>query len=277
MKEADFKKEIQKWSKTHSFDHLPWRQTRDPYAILVSEVMLQQTQISRVIEKYLQWMKKYPTMQSLAKAPFRDVLHLWQGLGYNRRAKYLSESAKRVVHECGGNLPEDPKQLQNLPGIGHYTAHAVACFAHGNCKPFCDTNIRRVILHFFFQKKKTVDDKEVLSKLEKIEPKNKKREWYLTLMDYGREELGKKRDNANRRSKSYIKQSRFLGSRRYVRAAVIRFLLKHPNASRAQIEIAIRIDGFVEQYLQENQLADILNDLVQEKMIIKKAGMFAIK
>ncbi len=129
----------------------PWRDTRDPYKILVSELMLQQTQTDRVIPKYIALLEQFPDFATLADTPLTDVLRLWSGLGYNRRAKYLHESAKIVAKEFGGKLPSDTKELLRLPGIGVYTAGAVQAFAFNMRAIFIETNIRRVFIHTFFE------------------------------------------------------------------------------------------------------------------------------
>jgi A/G-specific adenine glycosylase len=135
---------VLRWYRRHGRD-LPWRHTRDPYAVLVSEIMLQQTQVSRVVPKYRDFLQCFPTMRSLAAARLRDVLHCWSGLGYNSRARRLWECARVVVAEQGGSIPHDIHALRALPGIGRYTAGAIASFAHGAAEPAVDTNIRRVL------------------------------------------------------------------------------------------------------------------------------------
>jgi A/G-specific adenine glycosylase len=132
------------WYRRHGRD-LPWRRTHDAYAILVSEVMLQQTQVARVIPKYRTFLRRFPTPRALANARLRDVLAVWSGLGYNRRAKHLWETARAIVAQHRGRLPAAPAALRALPGIGRYTAGAIASFAYGAREPAVDTNIRRVL------------------------------------------------------------------------------------------------------------------------------------
>lgn len=253
----------------------PWRQTRDPYKILVSEIMLQQTQIPRVIPKYKEWMRAFPTIHALAKTPFPEVVAIWKGLGYNRRTRYLKTAAEKIVKEYNGKIPEDLKLLQALPGIGHYTARAITCFSHGACEPFLDTNIRRVFIEFFAKNKKRVSDDFLLQHLKRVEPKTKKREWYLALMDYGREALGKTRDNPNKKSVSYAKQSPFKGSRRYVRAKIISLLVSNPKGlSFKKIKKAIAKDP--QNAPHKKEMSAILNSLVKEKLIEKRGGLFSI-
>jgi A/G-specific adenine glycosylase len=137
------------WFTEHARD-LPWRRTRDPYAILVSEVMLQQTQVDRVLPYYTRFLERFPSVEALANAATSDVIRIWSGLGYNRRAVNLQRAARVVVDELGGSFPDDPADLKKLPGIGSYTAGAIAAFAHERDVAFLDTNMRRVISRAIF-------------------------------------------------------------------------------------------------------------------------------
>jgi A/G-specific adenine glycosylase len=184
--------------------------------------MLQQTQVDRVIPKYQVFITAFPDVQALARAPLAEVLRHWQGLGYNRRAKFLHEAAQRI-HEAGCVFPIRVDELEGLPGVGSYTARAVATFAYGSRVVLIETNVRTVYLHHFFPEKHSVRDSEVVELIEKTLPKNNFRTWYYALMDYGAY-LKKVSGNANIRSKHYIKQSRFKGSNRELRGKVIRFL-----------------------------------------------------
>ena len=141
---AELRADLIAWYRDNARD-LPWRRTRDPYRILVSEVMLQQTQVDRVIPKYFAFLDFFPTFEALAAAPTADVIRAWSGLGYNRRAVNLQRTAQAVVDEYGGKMPSDQVQLRDLPGIGPYTAGAIACFAFEQDVGFFDTNIRRVM------------------------------------------------------------------------------------------------------------------------------------
>jgi A/G-specific adenine glycosylase len=144
----DVQRRLLAWWRTNQRD-LPWRETRDPYRILVSEVMLQQTQVDRVIPYFERWFGTFPTVESLADAATAEVIRLWAGLGYNRRAVNLQRTAQAVV-ERGGEFPTDVRELQGLPGIGPYTAGAIACFAFEQDVQFIDTNMRRVLHRLFF-------------------------------------------------------------------------------------------------------------------------------
>jgi A/G-specific adenine glycosylase len=219
--------------------YLPWRQTKNPYRILVSEVMLQQTQVDRVLPKYKLFLKKFPTVSVLAQAPLSEVLLVWSGLGYNRRAKMLHSAAKMVTSEHGGVFPKTALELEALPGVGPYTARAVAIFAFNKPQVCIETNIRTVFTHVCFPKKKIVSDKEILLLIEKtlaralhrgIHPKD----FYAALMDYG-SYLKKSGVRINNKSAHYAKQSKFEGSARQKRAARLRELLKM-GASEMELE-----------------------------------------
>ena len=164
---------------------LPWRRTRNPYRVLVSEIMLQQTQVDRVIEKYGLFLSSFPDFQTLAAASVKDVLRLWQGLGYNRRALGLKALAERVVTQHRGRLPSDPDKLIALPGIGKYTAGAVGAFAFNKPVVFMDTNIRRVFIHTFFKDQDLIEDAHILPLVEQTLDASDPRSWYNALMDYG--------------------------------------------------------------------------------------------
>lgn len=143
-----FRARLLRWYRVHGRD-LPWRQTSDPYHIMVSEMMLQQTQVERVRERYERWLHRFPTVAVLAKTSPRAVLQEWSGLGYNRRALALLAAAQKIMHDYAGHFPTQPKELQKLPGIGPYTAHAIAVFAFKQSVPLVDTNIKRVLGRLF--------------------------------------------------------------------------------------------------------------------------------
>jgi A/G-specific adenine glycosylase len=207
-----------------------WRQDTTPYTILVSEIMLQQTQVSRVSEKLPHFLAGFPDFDTLAAADLTDVLVAWQGMGYNRRAKYLHEIAKMVVRDFGSTLPHNPQILETLPGIGPNTAGSLTAFAYNIPTVFIETNIRRVYLHHFFPKKSDVSDKELLKIIAKTVDQTNPREWYWALMDYG-SYLKTQLPNPNRRSKHYTKQSQFEGSNRQVRSKILSLILEHKQLS----------------------------------------------
>jgi A/G-specific adenine glycosylase len=163
---------------------LPWRRTRDPYAILVSEVMLQQTQVDRVIPYYTRFLERFPTAQALAEAPVAEVIKLWSGLGYNRRAVNLQRAAQAVVSDFGGQFPSDPVTLRKLPGLGPYTAGAVAAFAFERDVAFLDTNMRRVITRLLFGAE-DAPERDVLAAAQELLPPGHGWEWNQALIEFG--------------------------------------------------------------------------------------------
>ncbi len=245
--------------------HLPWRKTRDPYRILVSEVMLQQTQVDRVLSYFHAWMKQFPTVHTLARAPLSEVLRAWQGLGYNRRGKALHEAAKEIVRKK--RFPKTLEELEALPGVGPYTARAVLAFAYNEDVAFVETNVRTVVMHHFFKNRKKVDDKDVLELLLKVLPKGKAREWYSALMDYGAH-LKRSGIRINSKAKGYTKQSTFRGSSREARGAILKALAK--NSQTEAYLLGILGDD------RKGQMRIQIEKLLNEKLIEKKKGMFQL-
>ena len=204
--------------------NFPWRQTTDPYHILVSEIMLQQTQTERVINYYGPFIGQFPDFRTLANAKLKDVLKHWQGLGYNRRAICLKKAAEEVVIRYRGKLPESFDEIVTLPGIGTATAGAILAFAFNKPLAFIETNIRRVFIHFFFQDRQDIRDGEILPLVKKTLDGDNPRQWYYALMDYGAM-LKKNVSNPNRRSAHYTRQAPFDGSERQIRGMIIRQLI----------------------------------------------------
>lgn len=229
---------------------LPWRTTRDPYAILVSEIMLQQTQVDRVRQYFERWMKRFPTPAALAKASLPEVLKEWQGLGYNRRGKLLRECAKVIVEQHGGRVPENREELIALPAIGPYTAGAIRAFAFNEPEVFIETNIRAALLHHFFPRSKEVPDSKLVPILKKlILHAESPREWYAAFMDYG-SHIKKANPNPSRRSKHHTKQSPFEGSLRKIRGALVRKLVDGPIEHEALLRVDVGQSYRVEQALK---------------------------
>ena len=249
---------------------MPWRETTDPYNILVSEVMLQQTQVQRVLPKYQEFLKTFPTLQSLALAQDRKLLKVWQGLGYWKRALFLKKAAKKIVKNHEKKFPQSPEALEKLPGIGPYTARAIACFAFLNKDAFLDTNIRKVYLHFFFPKRKNVSDKEILKVAEKAVFKKNVREWHYALLDYGATVLKDKK--INKRSKHHVKQSKFKDSFRSFRTKVMRFLLDQPRQTATTSKIQRLLKKANSPYVPER----ILASLEKDDLIKKKGGSYSL-
>ena len=220
------------------FRDLPWRRTTDPYGILVSEVMLQQTQVVRVDGRWQRWLERFPTVDALASASTADVLEEWQGMGYNRRALSLLAAA-RAVSERGGLIPSEEAALRTLPGIGPATAAGVRAFAFNLPGVYLETNVRTVFLHEFFPEQDGVSDRELVPLVEACCPSGKfaddtPRSWYYALLDYGAH-LKKTEVNPSRRSAGHVRQSRFEGSRRQKRAELVRLLLAHPEGATSEL------------------------------------------
>ena len=231
---------------------LPWRRTYNPYAIWISEVMLQQTQVSRVDGRWQRWLERFPTVDALAAAAPSDVLEEWQGLGYNRRALSVHRAAQ-AISEAGGIFPQDPKELVKLPGIGPATAAGIRAFAFNLHGVYLETNVRTVFLHEMYPQAEGVPDSELVPLVELTCPASvtdavntdstanvataalTPRSWYYALLDYGAY-LKKTIPNPSRRSKSHVKQSRFEGSHRQKRAELLRVLLAHKDEGGAEFE-----------------------------------------
>jgi len=261
-----FKQTIRDFYKKNKRD-LPWRHTSDPYHILISEVMLQQTQVSRVLKKYPEFLKSFPTFKALSKASTKDVLTVWQGMGYNRRALYLKSTAAILENKFRGKLPQDPQVLHTFPGIGKATSCSVITFAFNKPTVFIETNIRRVFIHYFFKDKGSVSDKEILLLVEKTIDLENPREWYYALMDYGAM-LGKTITNPNKRSKHYLIQSKFEGSNRQIRGAILKALLDKPHSDKE----LIKKFAFSYEKIYAN-----LEDLKHEGFISNKKGIYGLK
>jgi A/G-specific adenine glycosylase len=220
---------------------LPWRETNNPYHILVSEIMLQQTQVERVTEKYDEFITAFPDFHSLAQAPLQEILKIWQGLGYNRRAIALKKSAELVVTTYNGTLPSRLDVLMSLPGIGRYIASALATFAFNQPTVFIETNIRTVFIHFFFQNRSEIKDNEILPLVEQTLDTSHPRIWYYALMDYGAM-LKKRYQNPNRKSAHYHKQTPFKGSNRQLRGMILQALTREPSMSERELMQTLKID-----------------------------------
>ncbi|MDA2922187.1 A/G-specific adenine glycosylase [Patescibacteria group bacterium AH-259-L07] len=221
-----FQNTVYQYYKNHGRT-LPWRQTRNPYHIFISEIMLQQTQVSRVCEKYPLFIFAFPNFTSLARAPLRRIMKVWQGMGYNRRALMLKKTASVVMNKFNGKLPASIKDLITLPGVGETTAGAIAAFAFNKPVVFIETNIRSVFIHFFFNRRKGVKDSELLPLVEQTLDRLNPREWYYALMDYGAM-LKKIYTNPSRTSAHYLKQAPFQGSDRQIRGMIIKVLVVKP-------------------------------------------------
>lgn len=301
----------------HGRKNLPWKRTRDPYKILVSEIMLQQTQVSRVLPKYKEFLQAFPTLNALAASPDAKLLQVWQGLGYWRRAKYLKAAAQKIAGNptlaaIFGTKPTDSgdlvrgtgihnfspakrgelrkkirsqnlvdleknniaEQLQVLPGVGPYTARAVACFAFGSAEPFIDTNIRRVYLHFFFAGRRNVSDQSILRIATQAMYAKDPRTWHYALFDYGATVLTDK--SINRRSRHYTKQSAFAGSLRSFRARVVRKLLSQPHQKMNRARLIRFLQRELERSHSSHTAQQVIASLVDDQLIQKTPSSYTL-
>ncbi len=256
---------------------MSWRQPEadgsyNPYKILVSEIMLQQTQVGRVEPKYHEFLGHFPTVDALAQASLGGVLNDWSGLGYNRRAKYLWQAAKQVVGEYGGRFPRTPSELQTLSGVGPNTAGAIMAYAYDMPVVYIETNIRTVLIYHLFNNRDSVTDKELREVLQVIVrqlPGNDTglsyRELYYAFMDYG-SHLKKTIGNLNRISTVYSKQSTFAGSRREIRGKVIK-LLRDGSCPISELVSVI----------EDDRLDSILGDLTSEGLIVRSGDIYSLE
>lgn len=254
-----FRRMVKRHYRVHGRD-LPWRRTKNPYHILVSEMMLQQTQVERVAGYYGKFLARFPDIAALARARLADVLAIWQGLGYNRRALYLRRAAEDIVARHGGAVPRDPTLLTRLPGIGRATAGAIAAFAFNTPAAFIETNIRRVYLHFFFPRRRRVPDAALLPLIAQTMNRKNPREWYYALMDYGAYLGRREKENPNRRSRHYARQSKFAGSDRELRGKIIALALKEKRFNQTALSVKLhaapeRVNRITTALLREGLLA----------------------
>ncbi len=263
-----FRETVYDYYRSHGRHHLPWRKTKRAYHILVSEFMLQQTQVERVLPKYKLFLKNFPSIKSLAQASLSDVVAVWQGLGYNRRAVALKKSASLITNKYNGRIPRSPELLQTLPGVGNATASAIMAFAYNRPVTFIETNIRTVYIYHFFERKKKIHDNNILPFIEQTLDLENPREWYYALMDYG-VYLKKHNIKLNTRSTHYTKQSRFGGSIRQVRGRIIRLLTQSDGMTIKQIEERINSNN--------HNISSILNQLQKDGLLSKKGRTFLIE
>ncbi|MGH7218535.1 MAG: A/G-specific adenine glycosylase [Candidatus Microsaccharimonas sp.] len=219
---------------------MPWRRDTRPYYVLVSEIMLQQTQVDRVIPKFEAFIAAFPTVKSLAAASLADVLTLWSGLGYNRRAKFLHEAAKKIQTEFSGVFPETLPALVSLPGVGVNTAGALLAYSFNQPAIFIETNVRTVYFYHFFETQATVTDAELREIVEETIDREHPREWYWAIMDYG-SYLKRQGVGRNDKSRHYKKQSPLKGSVREVRGQILK-VLASGDMSIAELQTALQAD-----------------------------------
>lgn len=244
---------------------MPWRHAEkdgsfDPYKIMVSELMLQQTQVSRVVPKFQEFIKRFPTVQSLASASLAEVLLLWSGLGYNRRAKYLHQAAQQIGSKP---FPQTIADLTALPGVGHNTAAAIMNYAYNQPTPYIETNIRTVYIHHYYKDQESVTDKQLLPLVIETLDHEHPREWFWALMDYGAH-LKATIGNLGQQSKHYTKQSAFQGSRRQIRGQILR-LLSQPQTLES-----------LGQTITDERLESVLADLTSEGLVVSHKSVYKL-
>jgi A/G-specific adenine glycosylase len=261
---------------------LPWRTTRDPYAVLLSEVMLQQTQVARVVPKYLAWLEAFPTLDALAVAPLEPVLEAWQGLGYNRRAVALKRTAEQVCERYSGALPVGEAELRMLPGIGPSTAAGVLVFAHDLPAVYLETNVRTVFLHELLADRTMVPDREIVplvrvalgeASSQGISP----RDWYFALLDHGAH-LKQALPNPSRRSAHHARQSAFEGSRRQKRAWLLRAVIADsgmPTDAYAS-QLAAFEHGAGRKAPSAEEVAELLGSLADEGFLARQGDVWFV-
>jgi len=245
----------------------PWRETTDPYCILVSEVMLQQTGVERVMVYYPPFISSFPGFSPLAEAPLADVLRAWKGLGYNRRALNLHKTARIVTSEHGGMLPAEEKDLLSLPGIGKATAASIRAFAYNMPSVFIETNIRRLFLHWFFPSGDRIPDSRILPLVRATLDRENPRDWYYALMDFGAR-LRSVVPDPNQRSAHYHRQAPFRGSDREIRGRIISVLLRSGCVDQSDLPAEVEAEG--------DRVRAICDRMAAEGLIIKEGGRFRL-
>jgi len=245
----------------------PWRRDLAPYRVLVSEIMLQQTQTDRVAAKFNEFMKLFPTVDKLAEAPFQKVMEAWQGLGYNRRCVYLHRAAIDVMETHGGKVPETPEELIKLPGIGAATAASICVFAYDSPLVFIETNIRTVFLYLCFPDEDNVSDDTLYPLIEAALDRKGPREWYSALMDFGAM-LKKELPNPGRRSAHYNRQSPFEGSRRQLRGRLLKFITDEGPVSEQDI--------LGSPWGEDGRVESVLKDLLNDGLVREDRGRYRV-
>ncbi|HXH26537.1 MAG TPA: hypothetical protein VNG90_01440 [Candidatus Acidoferrum sp.] len=244
---------------------MPWRQNPEPYWVLVSEIMLQQTQVGRVLPKFEQFIERFPTIDSLASAELAELLALWSGLGYNRRAKFLWQAARIIRDKFSGTIPQTAEELTSLPGIGPNTAGAILAYAFNEPALFIETNVRTVYLRHFFSGQVGVDDKDLLQVAKLALDRENSREWYWALMDYGAH-LKRVAGNNISNSRHYVRQTKFKGSHRQLRGQVLKLLLSMKSCDYELLMAR----------LPDERLAGVIDELKLEGFLTEVNGKFAI-
>lgn len=266
---AEFRATVYEYYEQYGRHDMPWRQPEadgsfDPYKIMVSEVMLQQTQVSRVIPKYQQFLELFPTIEALAQSSLAAVLTAWSGLGYNRRAKFLHQAAKMIIDDFDGTCPSELSALVKLPGVGNNTAGAIVAYAFNQPVSFIETNVRTVYIHHFFADREGIRDAELQPYLELTLDRVSPRQFYWGLMDYGTH-LKQIVGNLNKLSIHYARPARFQGSNRQIRGQIIRELALQP-----------RTQADLKRLITDARLGSVLADLQAEKLIKCRNELYAL-
>ena len=255
------------WQKGRElYRDMPWRCDTRPYYVLVSELMLQQTQVARVIPKFETFIEYFPDEYALAQASLADVLRLWQGLGYNRRARFLHEAARMIVDEYKGEFPSDEARLIKLSGVGKNTAGAVRAYSFNQPSVFIETNVRTVYFHHFFQNQENISDKELYEMVARTMDVEHPREWYWALMDYGSWLKAQGISNVSR-STHYTKQSPLRGSLRETRGVILRQLVGSE---------AVLIEDLRTQIAMDDRFDTALAGLIRDKLLTQNDDQIAL-
>ncbi|MHA1636407.1 MAG: Fe-S cluster assembly protein HesB [Candidatus Thorarchaeota archaeon] len=254
-----FQTMIMDWWSENARD-LPWRRDPTPYNVLVSEIMLQQTQVSRVIPKYLEFLQKYPTLESLAESNTKELVQIWCGLGYNRRALWLKDAAGQITER--GSFPEEVPELRKLKGVGPYTSRSILIFAFNEDVAAVDTNIRRVLIASGFATEDT-SEKDLQGVADVILLKGRSSDWHNALMDYGSDVLTSSTTGIAPTSK----QPKFKGSTRQMRGKIVRILSENDSLTLSEIVSSLNIEG-----KKETELESILEQLICDKLVDSTDG-----
>ena len=264
-----FQEVVMSFYHDHARTALPWRTNTSDYYVAVSEIMLQQTQVDRVVPFFNTWMQQFPDWEALAVSSQVTVLKHWKGLGYNSRALRLQKLAQTVAEEHAGRLPADYEILKKLPGIGPYTAGAIMAFVYNKPVVMIETNIRRVFLYHFFKGLENIHDRDILELVAKTLPDKNIRDWYWALMDYG-SHLGRelkvngKKYNPNTTSRHYTKQSKFIGSDRQIRGRVLEILLSQKDHT---ITLTMLYKKLLDLTNDRDRIDSIVQGLIRESFI----------
>ncbi|MFW9798287.1 MAG: Fe-S cluster assembly protein HesB [Candidatus Thorarchaeota archaeon] len=248
-----FQNMIMGWWTDNARD-LPWRLDPSPYNVLVSEIMLQQTQVSRVVPKFIEFKKEFPTVESLADAKTKHLLKIWSGLGYNRRAIWLKEAARQIVQR--GGFPQSAEELRKLKGVGPYTSRSILIFAFNKDLAAVDTNIRRVLIASGFADE-TMSDMQVQQVADRVLLKGRSSDWHNALMDYGSQVLTSGSTGISPKSS----QSCYEGSTRQVRGEIVKILTSSDTMEFRELKLRLDCE------LNDSELSSIIDDLVADGLV----------